>query len=58
MTSDAPVHDTVEVGLGDRAYDILIGAGLIARAGEEIARAPARHPRCRRHRRQCRRGAS
>ncbi len=26
----------VEVGLGERAYDILIGPGLIARAGEEI----------------------
>ena len=30
--------ERVEVGLGDRAYDILIGAGLIARAGAEIAR--------------------
>jgi len=29
---------TVTVGLGDRAYDILIGAGLIGRAGAEIAR--------------------
>ncbi|MEP4563210.1 MAG: 3-dehydroquinate synthase [Nitratireductor sp.] len=28
----------VEVGLGARAYDILIGPGLIARAGGEIAR--------------------
>ena len=28
----------VEVGLGDRAYDILIGPGLLAHAGEEIAR--------------------
>lgn len=28
----------VEVGLGERAYDILIGPGLIARAGEEISR--------------------
>lgn len=28
---------TVEVGLGDRAYDILIGPGLIARAGETIS---------------------
>jgi 3-dehydroquinate synthase len=28
---------TVTVGLGDRAYDILIGPGLLARAGEEIA---------------------
>ncbi len=27
----------VEVGLGDRAYDILIGPGLAGRAGEEIA---------------------
>ena len=30
---------TVNVGLGERAYDILIGDGLIARAGHEIARA-------------------
>ena len=29
---------TVEVGLGDRAYDILIGPGLLGRAGAEIAR--------------------
>ncbi|RWC30409.1 3-dehydroquinate synthase [Mesorhizobium sp.] len=29
---------TVEVGLGDRAYDILIGSGLILRAGSEISR--------------------
>src|SRR4051794_29217472 len=28
---------TVRVELGDRAYDILIGSGLIARAGREIA---------------------
>jgi 3-dehydroquinate synthase len=35
MTID-PV--TVEVGLGTRAYDILIGPGLLARAGEEIAK--------------------
>ncbi|TPI36606.1 3-dehydroquinate synthase [Mesorhizobium sp. B3-1-9] len=28
----------VEVGLGDRAYDILIGSGLLARSGEEIGR--------------------
>ncbi len=28
----------VEVRLGARTYDILIGAGLVARAGEEIAR--------------------
>ena len=32
----APV-ERVEVGLGARAYDILIGPGLIARAGAEIA---------------------
>lgn len=29
---------TVSVGLGDRGYDILIGSGLVARAGDEIAR--------------------
>src|SRR5262245_15802202 len=29
---------TVEVGLGTRAYDIVIGPGVVARAGEEIAR--------------------
>jgi 3-dehydroquinate synthase len=28
---------TVTVGLGERAYDIVIGPGLLARAGEEIA---------------------
>ncbi|MBZ9671554.1 3-dehydroquinate synthase [Mesorhizobium sp. ES1-3] len=36
MSTDQPV--TVEVGLGDRAYDILIGAGLLSRAGAEISR--------------------
>ncbi|RUW58342.1 3-dehydroquinate synthase [Mesorhizobium sp. M7A.F.Ca.US.008.03.1.1] len=36
MSIDAPV--AVEVGLGDRTYDILIGPGLLARAGAEIAR--------------------
>ncbi|MBZ9774403.1 3-dehydroquinate synthase [Mesorhizobium sp. CO1-1-8] len=35
MSIDAPV--AVEVGLGDRTYDILIGSGLLARAGAEIA---------------------
>ncbi len=30
--------ETVAVRLGDRTYDILIGAGLVSRAGEEIAR--------------------
>jgi 3-dehydroquinate synthase len=29
---------TVEVGLGERGYDILIGPGLLASAGEEISR--------------------
>jgi 3-dehydroquinate synthase len=29
---------TVEVGLGERAYDILIGPGLLARAGAEISK--------------------
>ena len=33
--SSAPI--TVRVGLGERSYDILIGAGLIERAGAEIA---------------------
>ncbi|MEM1065779.1 MAG: 3-dehydroquinate synthase, partial [Pseudomonadota bacterium] len=28
---------TVHVALGDRAYDVRIGTGLIARAGTEIA---------------------
>jgi 3-dehydroquinate synthase len=36
VSADRPV--TVEVGLGDRAYDILIGSGLLSRAGEEISR--------------------
>jgi len=36
VRADQPV--TVEVGLGDRAYDILIGSGLLSRAGEEISR--------------------
>lgn len=33
--TDEPVR--VEVGLGDRAYDILIGGGLVARAGALVA---------------------
>ncbi len=38
MTSTGHVvTETVHVSLGDRSYDILIGSGLIARAGEEIA---------------------
>ncbi|MBZ9815841.1 3-dehydroquinate synthase [Mesorhizobium sp. CA7] len=36
MSNAEPVK--VEVGLGDRAYDILIGSGLLTRSGEEIAR--------------------
>ncbi|RVA89920.1 iron-containing alcohol dehydrogenase, partial [Mesorhizobium sp. M7A.F.Ca.CA.004.01.1.1] len=35
MSIEAPV--VVEVGLGDRTYDILIGSGLLARAGAEIS---------------------
>jgi len=43
MTQEtSPANDdgaavTVPVGLGDRAYDILIGPGLLARAGHELA---------------------
>ena len=29
--------DTLEVSLGERAYDIKVGSGLIAKAGELIA---------------------
>jgi shikimate kinase/3-dehydroquinate synthase len=36
--SDAPLHqENVRVALGARSYDILIGAGLLAKAGEKIA---------------------
>lgn len=35
--SDRVHAQTVEVGLGTRSYPILIGAGLLRRAGEEIA---------------------
>jgi 3-dehydroquinate synthase len=35
--NDAPAITTVPVKLGDRSYDILIGAGLIDRAGAAIA---------------------
>jgi 3-dehydroquinate synthase len=38
MALDMSDVQRVEVGLGDRAYDILIGDGLIAGAGAEIAR--------------------
>ncbi|MGQ3214736.1 MAG: 3-dehydroquinate synthase [Shinella sp.] len=37
MTAKATAGRTVRVELGDRAYDILIGPGLIATAGREIA---------------------
>ncbi len=36
MTASNPTT-TVPVKLGDRSYDILIGAGLIGQAGREIA---------------------
>ncbi|TIS06177.1 MAG: 3-dehydroquinate synthase, partial [Mesorhizobium sp.] len=35
MSHSEPVK--VEVGLGDRAYDILIGPGLLSGSGTEIA---------------------
>ncbi|WP_354193200.1 3-dehydroquinate synthase [Aquamicrobium terrae] len=40
MSEDVAVSEDVrvEVGLGERAYDILIGPGLVARAGAEIGR--------------------
>ncbi|PYE89039.1 3-dehydroquinate synthase [Phyllobacterium leguminum] len=38
MSPESPEFTTVPVSLGERSYDILIGPGLIARAGEEIAR--------------------
>ena len=44
MTSENAQVRTVRVDLGARGYDILIGSGLVARAGEEIA---ARLPRVR-----------
>jgi 3-dehydroquinate synthase len=36
-TSMAGAAEVVSVGLGERSYDILIGAGLIDRAGAEVA---------------------
>ncbi len=35
--SDAALSGTVHVDLGARAYDVRIGAGLLAQAGAEIA---------------------
>lgn len=37
MMSEQTATETVHVSLGERSYDILIGSGLIARAGQEIA---------------------
>ena len=37
MTATTTARRTVRVDLGDRSYDILIGPGLIAAAGREIA---------------------
>ncbi|WP_411036741.1 3-dehydroquinate synthase [Shinella sp. BYT-45] len=37
MTANATARRAVRVDLGDRSYDILIGPGLIAAAGREIA---------------------
>ena len=36
-TPDAAIAETVSVALGDRSYEILIGSGLIDRAGDFIA---------------------
>jgi shikimate kinase / 3-dehydroquinate synthase len=33
----APHYENVRVGLGERSYDIVIGSGLLAQAGERIA---------------------
>ncbi|PRD44402.1 3-dehydroquinate synthase [Phyllobacterium phragmitis] len=38
IAAQLPEFTTVPVPLGDRSYDILIGSGLIARAGEETAK--------------------
>jgi 3-dehydroquinate synthase len=38
MTSEEPGIRAVHVELGSRAYDILIGGGLLASAGDELAR--------------------
>ncbi len=36
--SSSPPAPTVHVNLGDRSYDVFIGAGLLARTGEELSR--------------------
>ncbi|MBA8818087.1 3-dehydroquinate synthase [Ochrobactrum sp. P6BS-III] len=40
MNAPSPAHDsvTVPVSLGERSYDILIGKGLVDRAGVEVAK--------------------
>ncbi|BDA86117.1 3-dehydroquinate synthase [Aureimonas sp. SA4125] len=38
VAETSPSHQSVRVDLGERSYDILIGAGLLAGAGTEIAR--------------------
>ncbi|KAB2700706.1 3-dehydroquinate synthase [Ochrobactrum sp. Kaboul] len=40
MNAPSPAHDsvTVPVSLGERSYDILIGKGLVDRAGAEVAK--------------------
>lgn len=45
MTAAAPDTETLRVDLGERSYDIVVGAGLIARAAEWVAPVLAR-PRC------------
>ena len=41
--NDGPATTLVTVDLGERSYNIVIGAGLIARAGDFLAEvAPAR----------------
>ena len=37
ISAEASATTSVRVALGDRAYDILIGRGLIAEAGRAIA---------------------
>ncbi|MGD9538354.1 MAG: 3-dehydroquinate synthase [Alphaproteobacteria bacterium] len=37
VSEPGPSIDTVSVELGDRRYDILVGRGLLAQAGEQIA---------------------
>ena len=49
---------TVEVALGDRSYDIVIGRGLIASLGARIAALRPRRQGRHRHRRECRASSS